>query len=114
MGVRDRVAGRPEERRGHRRDPPQHRRRARARPTPRASRRQGHPVLGTEAIMNLELTDEQQMLLEATRDALSRTPHTAIARAALDGGEPGDLWPTACAAGWPDLLVSEENGGAGL
>jgi alkylation response protein AidB-like acyl-CoA dehydrogenase len=64
--------------------------------------------------MNLELTDEQQMLQEATRDALSRTPHIAIARAALDGDDPGDLWPTACAAGWPGLLVSEANRGAGL
>src|SRR5262249_26249286 len=25
-----------------------------------------------------------------------------------------DLWPTACEAGWPGLLISEDHGGAGL
>src|ERR1700748_3410642 len=38
------------------------------------------------------------------------------AREALDGDEKAlpDLWPTACEAGWPGLLISEDHGGAGL
>ncbi|MGH2920035.1 MAG: acyl-CoA dehydrogenase family protein, partial [Solirubrobacteraceae bacterium] len=65
--------------------------------------------------MNLELTDEQTFLREAARNALSRVPTVAAARDALE--EPAvlpDLWPTACEAGWTGLLVSEEQGGAGL
>ena len=64
--------------------------------------------------MNLELTDEQVMLREAAVSALARTDTVAAARAALDGGPLPDLWPTACAAGWPGLLVPESFGGAGL
>jgi alkylation response protein AidB-like acyl-CoA dehydrogenase len=65
--------------------------------------------------MNLELTDEQAFLREAARDALSRVPTVSSARAALeDPAALPDLWPTACAAGWPGLLVSESCGGAGL
>jgi len=65
--------------------------------------------------MNLELTDEQSFLREAAREALSRVKTVAAAREALEdpAGLP-DLWPTACEAGWAGLLVSEENGGAGL
>jgi len=64
--------------------------------------------------MNLELTDEQKMLREAAVDALGRQDTVESARAARDGGELIDLWPVACEAGWAGLLISEENGGAGL
>jgi len=64
--------------------------------------------------MNFALSDEQEFLKEAARGALARTPTVAAARAALDGDALPDLWPTAVAAGWPGLLVSDANGGAGL
>ena len=65
--------------------------------------------------MNLELTDEQTFLRDAARDALSRVKTIALAREALeDPSVLPDLWPTACEAGWPGLLVREEGGGAGL
>ena len=65
--------------------------------------------------MNLELTDEQGFLRDAARDALSRVKTVALAREALeDPSALPDLWPTACEAGWPGLLVREEAGGAGL
>ncbi len=77
--------------------------------------------------MNLALSDEQILLREAARDALSRFKTVEAARSALDeatdgskqssnGRIPGlpDLWPTACEAGWPGLLIDEERGGAGL
>ncbi len=65
--------------------------------------------------MNLALSDEQVLLREAARGALSRFKTLEAAREALDGGSnPPDLWPTAVEAGWPGLLVSEEHGGAGL
>lgn len=64
--------------------------------------------------MNLSLTAEQEMLREAARDALSRMPTVANAREALDGAPLIDLWPTASAAGWTGLLVSEDHGGVGL
>jgi len=64
--------------------------------------------------MNLALSDEQLFLREAARGTLSRYPTLADARDALDGGEATDLWPAACEAGWPGLLVCEEYGGAGL
>jgi alkylation response protein AidB-like acyl-CoA dehydrogenase len=64
--------------------------------------------------MNFALSDEQEFLKEAARGALSRVDTVAAARAALDGEPLPDLWPTAVEAGWPDLLVSEEAGGAGL
>jgi alkylation response protein AidB-like acyl-CoA dehydrogenase len=55
--------------------------------------------------VNFALSEEQELLREAARDALARLPTRAAARAALDGGPPPDLWPTACAAGWTGLLV---------
>jgi alkylation response protein AidB-like acyl-CoA dehydrogenase len=66
--------------------------------------------------MNLALSDEQVLLKEAARGTLSRLPTLEAARAALDGeaGALPELWPTACEAGWPGLLISEEHGGAGL
>lgn len=65
--------------------------------------------------MNLELTDEQSFLRDAARDAFSRVRTIAAARDALeDPSALPDLWPTAREAGWTGLLVSEDNGGAGL
>ena len=66
--------------------------------------------------MNLSLSDEQVFLREAARGALSRFKTLEAAREALDGDEQAlpDLWPTACEAGWPGLLIDEEHGGAGL
>jgi alkylation response protein AidB-like acyl-CoA dehydrogenase len=66
--------------------------------------------------MNLALSDEQEFLREAARGALSRVKTLEAARAALDGdgSELPDLWPAACEAGWPGLLIDEAHGGAGL
>jgi alkylation response protein AidB-like acyl-CoA dehydrogenase len=64
--------------------------------------------------VNLELSDEQVFLRDAAKQALSRTNTLEAARELLDGGERVDLWPAAVEAGWPGLLVSEDNGGAGL
>jgi alkylation response protein AidB-like acyl-CoA dehydrogenase len=66
--------------------------------------------------MNLALSDEQMFLREAARGALSRFKTFEAARAALDGDQNAlpDLWPTACEAGWPGLLIDEAHGGAGL
>ncbi len=65
--------------------------------------------------MNFALSDEQMLLREAARGALSRHPNLEAARAALeDPSALPDLWPTAVEAGWPGLLIAEEYGGAGL
>jgi alkylation response protein AidB-like acyl-CoA dehydrogenase len=64
--------------------------------------------------VNFALSDEQELLTEAARGALSRVKTVEAAREALDGGSLPDLWPTAVEAGWTGLLVSEERGGAGL
>ena len=66
--------------------------------------------------MNLSLSDEQVFLREAARGALSRFKTLEAAREALDGDKQAlpDLWPTACEAGWPGLLIGEAHGGAGL
>jgi alkylation response protein AidB-like acyl-CoA dehydrogenase len=65
--------------------------------------------------MNLALSDEQVFLREAARGALSRFKTLEAARDALDGkDELPDLWPTACEAGWPGLLIDDAHGGAGL
>jgi alkylation response protein AidB-like acyl-CoA dehydrogenase len=64
--------------------------------------------------MNLALSDEQVFLREAARGALSRFKTFEAARDALEGGELPDLWPMACEAGWPGLLIDEDQGGAGL
>jgi alkylation response protein AidB-like acyl-CoA dehydrogenase len=65
--------------------------------------------------MNFALSDEQVLLREAARGALSRHATIDAARAALeDPGALPDLWPTAVEAGWPGLLIGEEQGGAGL
>jgi alkylation response protein AidB-like acyl-CoA dehydrogenase len=64
--------------------------------------------------VNFALSDEQEFLKEAARGSLGRFSTVEAAREALDGGELPDLWPTACEAGWPGLLIAEERGGAGL
>jgi alkylation response protein AidB-like acyl-CoA dehydrogenase len=65
--------------------------------------------------MNFALSDEQVLLREAARQALSRFKTVNAAREALkDPAALPDLWPTAVEAGWPGLLISEERGGAGL
>jgi alkylation response protein AidB-like acyl-CoA dehydrogenase len=73
--------------------------------------------------MNLALSDEQEFLREAARGTLSRVKTLEAAREALDtpqggtggsGGALPDLWPAACEAGWPGLLIDEAHGGAGL
>jgi alkylation response protein AidB-like acyl-CoA dehydrogenase len=64
--------------------------------------------------MNLSLSEEQELLREAARGALSRVKTVEAAREALEGGELPDLWPLVNDAGWPGLLVPEEHGGAGL
>ena len=65
--------------------------------------------------MNLELSDVQEFLREAAAGALSRVKTVEEAREALeDEAALTDLWPVAAEAGWLGLLVSEENGGAGL
>jgi alkylation response protein AidB-like acyl-CoA dehydrogenase len=66
--------------------------------------------------MNLALSDEQVFLREAARGALSRFQTLEAAREALDGNESAlpDMWPAACEAGWPGLLIDEAHGGAGL
>jgi alkylation response protein AidB-like acyl-CoA dehydrogenase len=65
--------------------------------------------------MNFALSDEQEFLREAARGALARHRTIEAARTALeDTGALPDLWPTAVEAGWPGLLIGEEQGGAGL
>src|SRR2546421_6928080 len=65
--------------------------------------------------MNFALSDEQEFLREAARGALSRHKTIEAAREALeDPGALPDLWPTVVEAGWPGLLIDEEQGGAGL
>jgi len=66
--------------------------------------------------VNLSLSDEQVFLREAARGALSRFKTLEAAREALDSDTSAlpDLWPTACEAGWPGLLISDQHGGAGL
>src|SRR3954451_16002042 len=65
--------------------------------------------------MNLALSDEQELLREAARNALSRVKTVEAAREGLeDPSKLPDLWPTAREAGWTGLVVAEARGGAGL
>jgi alkylation response protein AidB-like acyl-CoA dehydrogenase len=65
--------------------------------------------------MNFALSDEQILLREAARGALSRFKTIEAAREALEKPDAlPDLWPTAVEAGWPGMLISEEHGGADL
>jgi alkylation response protein AidB-like acyl-CoA dehydrogenase len=62
----------------------------------------------------LELTDEQEFLVEAAEGVLSRQPTLESARAALDGEPAPSLWEIAVEAGWPGLLSAGEVDGAEL
>ncbi len=65
--------------------------------------------------MNFALSDEQVLLREAARGALSRLKTIEAARESLEDDHAlPDLWPTAVEAGWPGMLIDEEHGGAGL
>jgi alkylation response protein AidB-like acyl-CoA dehydrogenase len=65
--------------------------------------------------MNFALSDEQVLLREAARGALSRFKTIDAARDALENPDAlPDLWETATQAGWPGLLIDEDRGGAGL
>lgn len=65
--------------------------------------------------MNFALSDEQGLLREAARDALSRFKTIEAARHALeDPSKLPDLWPTVVEAGWTGILIGEEHGGAGI
>ena len=66
--------------------------------------------------MNFALTDEQELLREAARGALSRVKTLEAARTALEAGPSAlpDLWPTVVEAGWTGILIGEEHSGAGL
>lgn len=66
--------------------------------------------------MNFALSQEQEMLRDAARGTLGRVPTLAAARQALDEGVDAlpDLWSIATQAGWPGLVIPEDQGGAGL
>jgi alkylation response protein AidB-like acyl-CoA dehydrogenase len=65
--------------------------------------------------MNFALSDEQVLLREAARGALSRHKTIEAARGALeDPTTLPDLFPVATEAGWTGLLIDEDHGGAGL
>ena len=65
--------------------------------------------------MNLALSDEQEFLRDAAKGALARYKTVEAAREALeDPSKLPDLTQTVEEAGWNGLLVSEDNGGAGL
>ncbi|MEA2347135.1 MAG: hypothetical protein QOG62_922 [Thermoleophilaceae bacterium] len=65
--------------------------------------------------MNFALSDEQELLRESARGALSRHNTIQAAHEALENPEAlPDLWPTAVEAGWPGLLIGEAHGGAEL
>ena len=65
--------------------------------------------------MDFELTDEQAMLREASRDLLTDRAPTSVVRGQLETEVEVDpaLWRLAAELGWPGLLVPEEHGGAG-
>jgi alkylation response protein AidB-like acyl-CoA dehydrogenase len=65
--------------------------------------------------MNFALSDEQMLLREAARGSLARVKTVEAARTGLeDPSSLPDLWPVAVEAGWPGVLIDEEQGGAGL
>src|SRR3954470_14623316 len=64
--------------------------------------------------MDFELSDEQAMLREASRDLLTDRAPTSVLRGQLDDVEVDPrLWSLATELGWTGLLVPEEHGGAG-
>ncbi len=59
--------------------------------------------------MNFALSDEQEFLREAARGSLARFKTVEAARTALeDRSALPDLWPVASEAGWPGLLIGEQ------
>jgi alkylation response protein AidB-like acyl-CoA dehydrogenase len=63
----------------------------------------------------LELTDEQEFLIEAAQGTLARQDTLTTAREALDDASARlDLWSVGVEAGWPGLLSAEAVDGAGL
>jgi len=65
--------------------------------------------------MDFELSDEQAMLREASRDLLTDRAPVAVLRGQLEADTEVDprLWSLATELGWTGLLVPEEHGGAG-
>mgnify|MGYP001387873412 CR=1 FL=1 len=65
--------------------------------------------------MDFELSDEQVMLRDASRDLLSDRSPIDVVRAWIDRDEDVDpeLWRLAAELGWPGLALPEEHGGAG-
>ncbi len=65
--------------------------------------------------MDFELTDEQAMLREASRDLLTDRAPVGVLREHLDDDAEVDaaLWRLAGELGWTGLVVSEEHGGSG-
>ncbi|HCT78626.1 MAG TPA: acyl-CoA dehydrogenase [Micromonosporaceae bacterium] len=53
--------------------------------------------------MNFELGPDEKALIEAVREALSRTDTLSATRSALDGAEPVHLWKEAVRGGWIDM-----------
>jgi len=65
--------------------------------------------------VDFELSDEQAMLREASRDLLADRASVAALRQQMDGAPEVDpvLWRLAAELGWVGLLVPEEHGGSG-
>jgi alkylation response protein AidB-like acyl-CoA dehydrogenase len=64
--------------------------------------------------VDVELSEEQQLLRETANRVLGDRDTLAEARAALDGIEPVGLWKTVFEAGWADLTLPEDHGGDSL
>ncbi len=65
--------------------------------------------------MNFELSEEQAMLREISRDLLSDRAPIGVVRSLLDSEQDVDpeLWRSAAELGWPGLALPERYGGAG-
>ncbi|SHN39897.1 acyl-CoA dehydrogenase family protein [Cryptosporangium aurantiacum] len=65
--------------------------------------------------MDFELTDEQALLREASRDLLTDRAPVSVLRTQLDDDAEVDptLWRLAGDLGWTGLLIGEEHGGSG-
>jgi alkylation response protein AidB-like acyl-CoA dehydrogenase len=70
----------------------------------------------SEASVNFDLTDEQQMLQAAARDFLASRLSSEKLRSLAESDDACDesLWQEMADLNWPGLLVSEEHGGQGL
>jgi alkylation response protein AidB-like acyl-CoA dehydrogenase len=66
-------------------------------------------------VVDFELSDEQAMLREASRDLLGDRSSTDQVRRLLDGDADTDpdLWRLGSELGWPGLALPEEYDGAG-